>query len=83
MFAFFYLGDLVINDDYRLSYTSSVNLARRRAASHSVGVMSLPVGVPAARRALICDPELSRGTLHNLPPTERCLVHLYIVTLSS
>ena len=44
----FCLGGLAINGDIRLSRTSSVNRARRGAASCGVGVMSLGVVQPSA-----------------------------------
>jgi hypothetical protein len=46
--ATFCLGGLAIKGDFRLmSCTSSVNRARRQAASPSVGVTLLGVGVPS------------------------------------
>ena len=47
MVAIFYLGGLAINGDIRSSCTSSVNRARRRAASRGVGVASLGVVQPS------------------------------------
>jgi hypothetical protein len=45
--ATFCLGGLAIKGDFHLmSYTSSVNRARRQATSPSVGVTLLGVGVP-------------------------------------
>jgi hypothetical protein len=45
MVAALCIGGLAINGNFRLCCTS-VNYARRRAASLGVGVMSLRVGVP-------------------------------------